>query len=375
MPTCDTAECCSRDLYLGDFYGFSLVGGDYPGGVILGNPESSFIVECPEGISCEAGTYPVPYTYPENSTVTYPPPGDGGPIILRVPCPPGNDIVRELPSDSTQAEINAALNQMFRQCGQATADRVVNTATIAETFTSQAIDPVMCDGLLFSAAPGGLLQFNDATKIASLPSGTHVNYTSQESVDAEAAAYVATVIQTFKDNGGQCGYWNTEQTVVCQDDTEQTTPAFTYFSAVSQAAADQLAADAAEALCPQGCTAAFDSLVWSVSSDSGPNPGTWDADGPFATATKPGNGTINVQAFQTPITPGTNCSARIYGNIQSAGQVRLILGGSTVFSRAVIGAFDSTIAVVMVGGTATMVLSVTTPLGFTNNASVFFGPP
>lgn len=47
----------------------------------------------------------------------------------------------------------------------------------------------------------------------------------------------------------QCGFWNTSQSFTCSDSSVQTVPALTYFSTVSQAAANALALAAATAQC------------------------------------------------------------------------------------------------------------------------------
>jgi hypothetical protein len=257
---CKKIECClATDIALGDLSGFSLVGGDFPGGNIAGNPESTFIVECPEGIVCEPGVYPYPVTIPKD-TIIYPygpPPPDGGPVYLRLPC--GDSVItRTLQGPVSDEQIAATLAEMLAQCGQAAANltRPVNTAGVATLYSSSEINPIQCEGKLFSAAPGGLLVLN-ADKTAKLPAGTHTDYISQETVDAEAEAYVVTQIAKFKDAGGQCGYWNTEQQK-CPPDGD-VAAANTFFSAVSQAQADQ---DALDSLPECACNSTVEALTW-----------------------------------------------------------------------------------------------------------------
>lgn len=216
MADCRTKACCQvSNKILGDLSGFSLVGGDFPGGSINGNEESSFIVECPEGISCEPGTYPKTVIIDKNTNIApYDPPPDDGPIVLVVPCGDGTEITQTFPAGTSQTDLNAAYYEMFRQCGESMAKQRVNTATPA-TLYSNSETGVSCNGLAFSAAPGGMLLWDDANKVATLPGGCFTSYTSQAAADALATAYISTQVAAALSNGVQCGYWNTEQTVIC----------------------------------------------------------------------------------------------------------------------------------------------------------------
>jgi hypothetical protein len=265
---------------------------------------------------------------------------------------------------------------MIAECSENTANVLgrPNTAPLATLYANSEMT-LDCNGLKFSAGPGSGLILT-ADKYVTLPAGVMTSYESQEQANTLASTYAAGIIATAIANGTvQCGYWNTEQTVVCADMSEETVAAYTYFSAASQAAADQLAIDAAEAACPQGCTADFDNLVWNNTQDTGPTPGTIVADGPFVSIIKIGNGTCDMTAIQTPITPSTPCSVRCYGNVGKGGTVAFIVGGSTLFSKTTTGAYDTTVAANFAGGSSSIVVRATTPIGFTNTISILIGPP
>jgi hypothetical protein len=269
IDDCSSVDCCiATTPELGDFSGFSLVGGDYPGGSITGNPESTFIVDCPEGTNCEAGRYPYPVTIPEDTLQCLYCDGDPDePILLSVPC--GDTVLTdELPAGSTQIEINRAIFDLFRECGSLlTGGEPPNTAVIDTQFCNQEIDPVECDGLKFSSNPGGLLVWNSTTRYAKLPAGTHCSfeYENVEEADLAAQSYVTAQVAKFKSEGGQCGYWNTEQQR-CPPDGP-TAAANTFFSAVSQEQADQ---DAIDSLPNCYCNSTIEALgAWTVTKTGG----------------------------------------------------------------------------------------------------------
>lgn len=236
---CRKKACCQvSDKILGDLSGFSFVGGDFPGGSINGNPESSFLVECPEGFSCEPGTYPIVVTIPKNTNISpYGNAPDGLPITVSVPCGDGTTLSKTFPAGTSQEDLNAAYYELFQQCGQSMADQQVNKAAIATLYTSSDIG-VDCNGLSFNGSPGGLIVWDDANKIALLPGGAFASYNSQAAADALAAQYIMDQVAAAIAAGVQCGYWNTEQIVICGDSTEIIVPANSYFSSVSQTAAD-----------------------------------------------------------------------------------------------------------------------------------------
>jgi hypothetical protein len=337
----------ATDPALGDFSGFSFVGGDFPGGSIFGNPESTFIVECPEGLVCDDGVYPYPVTIPEDTVqCPYCDSLEGEPIYLQVPCN-GGVIEKTLPPGTSDIEINRTIFDMMRECGQTLANqtRPVGTAGIATLYSNAKIDPVECDAedplKLFSGPPGGLFVFDNTAKTAYLPSGALTSYEGQEVADAKATEYVTTQLAKFIEDGGQCGYWNTEQTVECLDETEKTVPAKTYFSATSQAAADQLALDDAEAQCPASCDVWFDDLVW-----VGSGVGTTTGAGPYVSVEQTSGAPYSASASKVNPGPVLNCTVRVSGTLVGAvGSVRIAIGGSlfdVAVAPAETGPYDKT---------------------------------
>jgi len=377
---CRSKDCCQvSDKILGDLSGFSLVGGDFPGGLINGNPESSFLVECPEGVSCEPGTYPVTVIIPKNTNVSpYPPPPDGGPITVTVPCADGTEISQTFPAGTSQTVINTAYFTLFKQCGQALADVLVNTATHATLYTSSEQD-VTCNELKFSAAPGGLLLWDDTTKLATLPAGSFSSYTSQAEADAMADAYIEDRVATALDGGVQCGYWNTEQTVTCNYGPDETVAANTYFSADSQAAADQLAIDAAEAACPQGCSAVVDAWTWGAPSGGLVASGS-GASATFSAPTVPA-GTMGTNPFNS--TGGISCTLNLnFTVVGTAGVLVTInqnVGGQLYNSGLITTAGPVVVSIpVNISSHATQIITIAVSLnsGATVTGGTFLmGPP
>jgi hypothetical protein len=261
MSDCTQLECCfGNDLLLGDLAGFSIVGGDYPGGSINGNPESTFIVDCPPGQTCAPGEYPKLVTIPKNTVINPYPPYTGEPIIIHQPCATSGGTTRYLPAGSTLAQINAAIADALLLCAKAIAEEPTpgGWTVIQQTYTNDEVDPVECDeDKKFSSDPGGILDWDDSTKLASFPKDRVVSLVSKADANNLADGYIADQIAKFLAGGGSCGYWNTAQQK-CPPDGP-IAAANTFFSAVSQAQADQ---DALDSLAECACDANIDALTW-----------------------------------------------------------------------------------------------------------------
>lgn len=372
--TCEKIACClATDITLGDLSGFSLVGGDFPGGSIAGNAESTFLVECPEGLVCEEGVYPYTVVLPKN-TVQYPygPDGGDGPIYLRVPCG-STFIVRVVPASTSSEDVLATLAEMITECGQTTADntRPPNTASVATLYSNAEISPVLCDGLKFSASPGGLLVFDNTAKTARLPAGVLTSYDGQEAADNKATQYVSTRIAAFKAGGGQCGYWNTAQQKCPPDGA--TAAANTFFSAVSQAQADQ---DALDSLAECACNATIDALTWSLTGG-----GVGSGSGANASVSVPApafSGGISSSSYN----PGTatNCSLRVVGSITGPSGIIQVscsqIPGNQFYETAA-GSYDVTIPVTLPALTQTWAINLSRNAdpSATVQCSITIGPP
>jgi hypothetical protein len=380
--TCDKIECCQTQPALGDFGGFSIVGGDFPGGEVQGNLESSFIITCPEGVICAEGQYPLIVDIPAGTIVQpYANIPNGLPIVIQVPC--GTEtLTTTLPATATNAEINEATNELLAQAAQCEAE-IIGTSppysagsSSATSFTNDAINPVTCDGLKFQTNPGGAIDWNDTTKIASLASGIFTG-TTQAEADTEAQTLVSTVVSAYKAGGGLCGYWNTEQQK-CPP-SGPTAAVNTFFSAVSQAQADQ---DALDSLADCSCDPVMDALTWGLSG-SATGSGTGANASVHLDVGLGFSGGISSSAF--PVTGGPLlCSFRIFGNISGTGapnpglvEVDTSWLAPLIPDIDVAGAFDITVPVSIPNGSANTVsitVSVANPDGVVD-CSINLGPP
>lgn len=181
------------------------------------------------------------------------------PNAIRIPLAQGSQFVSfqgcestitlEIPVGADADEIKAIVAEVMVQA--------------AEQFSRCNAPPIQHKKLtsLFSNAPvsltcpGGLLLNINGTipptvswTVNSLvvKAGIFTSIKSQADADAQAMAYG----QLYFNAEFQCGYWNTLQTVTCSDLSTRTTPAYLYFSIVSQADADAQALAAATASCP-----------------------------------------------------------------------------------------------------------------------------
>lgn len=81
----------------------------------------SFLVTCPEGYYCPPGSFPRVITYPPGTFVIPQPPTGGFPIVLQLQgCQ--SLVQRTLASDATEAEIQAAANEIILEVGQQQAE-------------------------------------------------------------------------------------------------------------------------------------------------------------------------------------------------------------------------------------------------------------
>lgn len=77
----------------------------YSQGQTFLSAQTGFLLNCPQGFSCDAGAYPHNIIIPEGE-IPYTPPTGGNP--LRFTCCDGVELVRYLPANFTQAQFNAA---------------------------------------------------------------------------------------------------------------------------------------------------------------------------------------------------------------------------------------------------------------------------
>jgi len=81
----------------------------YTQGLTFLSAQTGFILNCPQGFSCDAGAYPHNVIIPDGA-IPYTPPTGGNP--LRFVCCDGVELVRYLPTNFTQAQFNAAAQEI-----------------------------------------------------------------------------------------------------------------------------------------------------------------------------------------------------------------------------------------------------------------------
>lgn len=251
-PACAPVLCCSDNPFA-----YSLVNGP-----VYENDQVAINFECPPGFNCIPGTYVIPAGrirfIPTNGST------------LRLQCCQ-SEIVRPVPAGATQAQIGVIAQSMVNACAlqaaQCAGAATVNQGTsFNHGFRSneQCYNQCANTGRLMGwitpaqpALPAGVF-FRDG--FLCVRPATFTSNLSQSDADTRAFAFIRdyAIAQIFEGTW-DCGYWNTEQE--CPDtDPVVLIPAFTFFSTVSQAAADQLALDSC-VTCPE---AAMDpaNFVW-----------------------------------------------------------------------------------------------------------------
>jgi hypothetical protein len=281
-PVCHKLQCECRSSTGGIFAGFSLVGGDYPGGSIIGNPESSFIVDCPPGVICAEGQYPVVVRIGEDEIefpyTLHPPPGF--PITLRLPCN-GSEIVRTFPAGTTTEELLLAVALMIAECGQQRANNQGWGGVEFRTAVGNDIVTVGCpddkqirvvsawSGFEGVSVSGTNLQVASglfSVIVAPFTGEATTLEAGKELANQRAEAYGQSAFDALLANGNiECGWWNTEQTLECPDGSIVTAAAMTFFSTVSQADADEQAEASLPEECITVCNEAFNDLSWTLS--------------------------------------------------------------------------------------------------------------
>lgn len=338
-PTCQPIRCCDAQL----------LEYNITGGTVYFNEQTSIEFTCPPGFSCIPGVYTVPAGRIRMVV-------GNNPTTLRLTCCQ-SELVRQVPAGATQAEINAIVQSMVNTCAvqQANCDAqqfVQGSFRSAQVsynpcsssgrlmgWTSPSRPPLpsamtWSQGVLYLAAGVFSSTIGPATATAN----------AQEFLNAYAIGLIAGPLW-------DCGYWNTEQTVVCEDETEIVVPAFSFFSVDSQAAADALAVAFGESECEPACPEpVFDpaSLTWVEETDcggSGPPSCTQDGSAsgancnPSATCLdSSGSGGNSQQRFTASfVYNGPACTVRFQGTYSASGNEPFIVsncGGYTIVNGA-----------------------------------------
>ena len=281
-PTCQPIRCCDGQL----------LEYNITGGTVYFNEQTSIEFTCPPGFSCIPGVYTVPAGRIRMVV-------GSNPTTLRLTCCQ-SELVRQVPAGATQAEINAIVQSMVNTCAvqQANCDA---QQFVQGSFRSAQVsyNPCSSSGRLMGwTSPSrpplpSAMTWNQG--VLYLAAGVFSSTIGPATATANAQEFLnAYAIGLIAGPLWDCGYWNTEQTVICEDESEVVVPAFSFFSADSQAAADVLAVAFGESECPSegGC---FDwaALTWT--------PTVVDTDGTTGDGTASGSGLGDQDGFTASI--------------------------------------------------------------------------
>jgi hypothetical protein len=338
---CHKHECCQTEPALGDFGGFSIMGGDFPGGAVNGNNESSFIIDCPEGVVCVEGQYPVIVTIPEGTIVfPYATVPTGVPFVIQVPCGDGTYITKTLPANATNQEINTATQLALHEAAQCEAEVIAepNPAIIAGgggggTYSNQPQE-ILCgdNDLKFNGdfQFGGGIMLN-SEKVITIPGGLFFSNVSQAAADTKALETVQEAVdKAIEEETLECGYWNTLQELDCGYEV-RTAEAYTFFSDVSQLQADE---DALNSLGECFCSPVIEALTWIITTcDSGTAAGgavsVLKSNGSFSTNIGAVNSSTFPGAFQCTFSGTYTVVGSVNFSIKESGYAAFI-GGTSI---------------------------------------------
>jgi hypothetical protein len=146
------------------------------------------------------------------------------------------------------------------------------------------------------------------------------------------------------DGNIECGYYNTEQTVECPDETTRTTPAGEFFSTVSQEDADAQALAPLAEECVTLCTEEFDNFTWNTTATPNDGAASANAAGGVAQLTASGGGnasavTNNFIILGAPLA----CTLTVSGSSVGVCTTNLRRAGSLIYTHTGEGAFSDTV--------------------------------
>ena len=159
----------------------------------------SFLVTCPEGYYCPPGSFPRVITYPPGTFVIPQPTPGGFPIVLQLQgCQ--SLVSRTLPSDATEAQIQAAANEIILEVGQQQAEcdsQPPPAQELPETITLSEIAAFFCleetwDVTISTDAPSSALPLTFLVITGDLPSGIVQSQSASEFFLTGAAAAMGT---------------------------------------------------------------------------------------------------------------------------------------------------------------------------------------
>lgn len=251
-PTCKPLRCCTENI----------LAYDITGGSVYFNEQTSINFVCPPGFSCIPGVYTVPAGRIRLVVNT-----NGQPSTLRLQCCQ-SELVRDVPADATPEQIAAIAQDMVNACAVQQANCDGNaTVNYSNTFRNQQQCYNGCANIGLNMGWTGsppplppVFGYHQSvalhqSEICIRPS-VFVSSVSQNDANQRALNFLtAYVIGLLFDGTLDCGYWNTEQVVICSDLSQIVVPPFSFFSGASQAAADAGAVAIGEAQCPGDCMA------------------------------------------------------------------------------------------------------------------------
>jgi hypothetical protein len=199
---CPAITCCPTD----DF-SYSITSGP-----VYFNNEASFIVDCPEGLTCNPGLYPMTILI-EEGTITWQPPTQtpGDPQVLTLQCCLG-ELTRTLPAGASEGDYLEAIQSLIAEAvaaqAQCDADAAAPPAGTRGRWWNDEIEQTVCteeQGTLVvtGSIPFGIIQSTHSLKVqAHIFSST----VSKADANAQAATYLAAFVTQGLSNGSlTCG--------------------------------------------------------------------------------------------------------------------------------------------------------------------------
>jgi hypothetical protein len=243
-PTCKAVLCCDDNPF-----SYSLVNGN-----VYENDQVSVNFDCPEGLSCQPGVYTIPKGAIQMQVT------GGSPLRLRC-CQ--SELVQNVPAGATEDEIGEIAQTMVNECARQLALCTANQ-TVRNVFNSERVCLNPCSdtgrviGWTTPSAPTFPSQITVSSGIMCLQAGTFGSRQSQDDATSKANEFLTNFLTVqFVLGTLSCGWWNEEQ--ICPDsDPPIVIPAFTVFSTVSQAAANEAAILAG---CPSSCCISQDNVI------------------------------------------------------------------------------------------------------------------
>ena len=239
QPICRIVTCKPTDDLPSYFGTYSLQNGTFftNNPIVIPLPGGGYYVYKPDQITIVVPNNPTSIGY------------QGCQSMVSVPVPAG----------ATDLEIAGLVSAVMREVAeqQAGCDGILIPVGPKSTWVNTRQIAICVDGpemKLVGTLPAGVTFDISGLSVAA---GIFTSKKSQQDADLRAFQYVNDALSVV-----QCGWWNEEQNFVCPDSSIVTVPANTYFSQVSQDAANADALAFAETQCTSG--GRWSHLLWQV---------------------------------------------------------------------------------------------------------------